>query len=207
MTSVSNIEERFRARFGGGAPRVFRAPGRVNLIGEHTDYNDGFAMPAAIEFYCWVAVGARSDRKLSIYSHEFSASTEVDFSTNSISPTKSWSDYPIGVALELEKAGIPLRGANLLIESEVPMGAGLSSSAAIEVATALALSESAGAHPDRLQLARLCRAAENEFVGARVGIMDQFVSLHGEKNHALLLDCRSLTFEPLAIPDSVKLVI
>jgi galactokinase len=207
MTSVSNIEERFRARFAGGVPRVFRAPGRVNLIGEHTDYNDGFAMPAAIEFYCWVAVGARSDRKLSIYSHEFSASTEVDFSTNSISPTKSWSDYPIGVALELEKSGIPLRGANLLIESEVPMGAGLSSSAAIEVATALALSEAAGAHPDRLQLARLCRAAENEFVGARVGIMDQFVSLHGEKNHALLLDCRSLTFEPLAIPDSVKLVI
>jgi galactokinase len=131
----------------------------------------------------------------------------VDFSTNSISPTKSWSDYPIGVAVELEKAGIPLRGANLLIESEVPMGAGLSSSAAIEVATALALTESSGAHPDRLQLARLCRAAENEFVGARVGIMDQFVSLHGEKNHALLLDCRSLTFESLAIPDSVKLVI
>ena len=147
MTSISNIEERFLARFTG-TPRVFRAPGRVNLIGEHTDYNDGFAMPAAIEFYCWVAVGARSDRKLSIYSHEFSATAEVDFSTNSISPTKSWSDYPIGVAVELEKAGIPLRGANLLIESEVPMGAGLSSSAAIEVATALALSDSAGAHPD-----------------------------------------------------------
>jgi galactokinase len=206
MTSVSNIEDRFRARFAG-APRVYRAPGRVNLIGEHTDYNDGFAMPAAIEFYCWVAVGPRNDRKLSIYSQEFSANAEVDFSTNSISPTKSWSDYPIGVAVELEKAGIPLRGANLLIESEVPMGAGLSSSAAIEVATALALTESSGAHPDRLQLARLCRAAENEFVGARVGIMDQFVSLHGEKNHALLLDCRSLTFESLAIPDSVKLVI
>jgi galactokinase len=207
MTSVSNIQERFRGRFGGDAPRVFRAPGRVNLIGEHTDYNDGFAMPAAIEFYCWVAVGARNDRKLSIYSHEFSAGAEVDFSTHSISPTKTWSDYPIGVAVELEKAGISLCGANLLIESEVPMGAGLSSSAAIEVATALALSDLAGTHPDRLQLARLCRAAENEFVGARVGIMDQFVSLHGEKNHALLLDCRSLTFEPLAIPDSVKLVI
>ncbi len=105
MTSVSNIEERFRARFAGGVPRVFRAPGRVNLIGEHTDYNDGFAMPAAIEFYCWVAVGARSDRKLSIYSHEFSASAEVDFSTNSISPTKSWSDYPIGVALGAGEGG------------------------------------------------------------------------------------------------------
>ena len=141
---VAEFKGRWR---DGGTPVLVRAPGRVNLIGEHTDYNDGFAMPAAIEFYCWVAVGARGDRKLSIYSHEFSAAAEVDFSTNSISPTKSWSDYPVGVAVELEKAGIPLRGANLLIESEVPMGAGLSSSAAIEVATTLALSESSGAHP------------------------------------------------------------
>ena len=182
MTRRSTIVERFRARFGVLSPI---APGRVNLIGEHTDYNDGFAMPAAIEFYCWVAVGARNDRKLSIYSHEFSASAEVDFSTNSISPTKSWSDYPIGVAIELEKSGILLRGANLLIESEVPMGAGLSSSAAIEVATALALSESSGAHPDRLQLARLCRKAENEFVGARVGIMDHCVAARREKSRTI----------------------
>jgi galactokinase len=206
MTRMSNIAERFRSRFDG-ASRVFRAPGRVNLIGEHTDYNDGFAMPAAIEFYCWVAVGPRQDRKLSVYSEEFSASAEVDLDSGSIVPTKSWSDYPIGVALELEKAGFPVRGANLFIESEVPMGAGLSSSAAIEVATALGIAEHSGASPDRLQLARLCQRAENEFVGARVGIMDQFVSLHGQKDHALLLDCRSLTFESLAIPDSVKLVI
>jgi galactokinase len=206
MTRLSNIAERFRSRFDG-AGRVYRAPGRVNLIGEHTDYNDGFAMPAAIEFYCWVAIGPRQDRKLSVYSEEFSASAEVDLDSGSIVPTKSWSDYPIGVALELEKAGFPVRGANLLIESEVPMGAGLSSSAAIEVATALAIAEHSGPSPDRLQLARLCRRAENEFVGARVGIMDQFVSLHGQKDHALLLDCRSLTFESLAIPDSVKLVI
>jgi galactokinase len=206
MTRMSNIAERFRSRFDG-VSRVFRAPGRVNLIGEHTDYNDGFAMPAAIEFYCWVAIGPRQDRKLSVYSEEFSASAEVDLDSGSIVPTKSWSDYPIGVALELEKAGFPVRGANLFIESEVPMGAGLSSSAAIEVATALGIAEHSGASPDRLQLARLCRRAENEFVGARVGIMDQFVSLHGQKDHALLLDCRSLTFESLAIPDSVKLVI
>jgi galactokinase len=206
MIRLSNISERFRARFGG-IPRVFRAPGRVNLIGEHTDYNDGFAMPAAIEFYCWAAIGPREDREFSIYSEEFSAAAEVNLGSTAIAPTKSWSDYPIGVALELEKAGFRIRGANLLIESEVPMGAGLSSSAAIEVATALALTENSGASPDRLQLARLCRKAENEFVGARVGIMDQFVSLHGQKDHALLLDCRALTFKSLAIPDSVKLVI
>jgi galactokinase len=206
MTRLSTIVERFRERFGA-TPRVYRAPGRVNLIGEHTDYNDGFAMPAAIEFYCWVAISPREDHVLSIYSEEFFSSAETDLSSAAAQPTKSWSDYPIGVALQLEKAGFRLGGANLLVESEVPMGAGLSSSAAIEVATALALAEQSGASPDRVQLARLCQSAENEFVGARVGIMDQFISLHGQKDHALLLDCRALTFESLAIPDSVKLVI
>jgi galactokinase len=206
MRQLSSIAERFRDRFGG-TPRVYRAPGRVNLIGEHTDYNDGFAMPAAIEFYCWVAVRCREDQKLSIYSEEFSAESEADWSSAAIAPTKSWSDYPVGVALQLTKAGVPICGANLLIESEVPIGAGLSSSAAIEVATALALAEPSGALSDRVTLARLCQKAENEFVGARVGIMDQFVSLHGQKDHALLLDCRSLAFEPLLIPDTVKLVI
>jgi galactokinase len=206
MTRLSTIVERFRARFGA-TPRLYRAPGRVNLIGEHTDYNDGFAMPAAIEFYCWVAISPRGDRVLRIYSEEFSSATETDLSFAAPQPTKSWSDYPIGVALQLQQAGFRLRGANLLIESAVPMGAGLSSSAAIEVATALALADQSGASPDRGQLARLCQKAENEFVGARVGIMDQFISLHGQEDHALLLDCRALTFEPLLIPESVKLVI
>jgi galactokinase len=206
MTRRSTIAERFRSRFGG-TPQIYRAPGRVNLIGEHTDYNDGFAMPAAIEFYCWVAVGVREDRRLSIYSEEFSATAEADLSSGVPQPSKTWGDYTVGVALQLEQAGFRLRGANLLIESEVPMGAGLSSSAAIEVATALALAELSGCSPDRVQLAQLCRRAENEFVGARVGIMDQFVSLHGQKDHALMLDCRALSFEPLLIPDSVKLVI
>jgi galactokinase len=206
MTPRSTIVERFRARFGGD-PHVYRAPGRVNLIGEHTDYNEGFAMPAAIEFYCWVAVGARDDRQLHIYSQEFSAAAGADLSSAARPPSKTWSDYPIGVALELEKAGFRLRGANLLIESEVPMGAGLSSSAAIEVATALALADQSGWSPERLPLALLCQRAENEFVGARVGIMDQFVSLYGQKDHALMLDCRALSFEALLIPDSVKLVI
>ena len=206
MTRRSTILERFRARFGA-EPHVYRAPGRVNLIGEHTDYNDGFAMPAAIEFYCWVAVGTREDRKLSIYSEEFSAAADADLDSASHQPSKTWSDYPVGVALQLEQAGFRLRGANLLIESEVPMGAGLSSSAAIEVATALALADQSGWSPDRVQLAQLCQKAENEFVGARVGIMDQFVSLHGQEDHALMLDCRALSFESLLIPDSVKLVI
>src|SRR5580692_10222542 len=146
MTRMSNIAERYRARFAG-TPHVYRASGRVNLIGEHTDYNDGFAMPAAIEFYCWVAVSTREDRKLSIYSEEFSAAADADLDSASHQPSKTWSDYPVGVALQLEQAGFRLRGANLLIESEVPMGAGLSSSAAIEVATALALADQSGWSP------------------------------------------------------------
>jgi galactokinase len=206
MRQLSSIAERFGERFGG-TPHVYRAPGRVNLIGEHTDYNDGFAMPAAIEFYCWIAMRCREDRQLCVYSDEFSAEVNIDLSSGGIAPTKSWSDYPVGVAVQLAKAGIGICGANLLIESEVPMGAGLSSSAAIEVATALALAEPSGASSDRVKLARLCQKAENEFVGARVGIMDQFVSLHGQKDHALLLDCRSLEYEPLLIPDTVRLVI
>src|SRR6267378_2882675 len=206
MRGCTSIAEQFRARFGAN-PRVYRAPGRVNLIGEHTDYNEGYVMPVALGFYCWVAISPRDDQKLLISSDGFSDSAEVELDSPEIHPRKTWSDYPVGVALELKRAGVPLRGANLLIHGDVPMGAGLSSSAAIEVATALALAEQSGHSPDRVQLARLCQKAENEFVGARCGIMDQFISLHGRKNHALLLDCRSLHFELVAIPDCARLVI
>ncbi|MGB2901570.1 MAG: galactokinase [Candidatus Acidiferrum sp.] len=206
MRGSTSIAEQFRAKFGAN-PRVYRAPGRVNLIGEHTDYNEGYVMPVALGFYCWVAISPRGDQKLVINSDGFSDTAEVELDSPEIHPGKTWSDYPVGVALELKRAGVPLRGANLLIHGEVPMGAGLSSSAAIEVATALALAEQSGHSPDRVQLALLCQKAENEFVGARCGIMDQFISLHGRKNHALLLDCRALDFELVAIPECVRLVI
>jgi galactokinase len=203
---LSSIVDRFRARFGS-EPQVYRAPGRVNLIGEHTDYNDGFVMPAAIGFYCWVAIGPRTDRKLQIVSEDFSETAELNLAGPPPAPVRSWSDYPTGVALELQKAGVQLRGANLLIHGQVPMGAGLSSSASIEAATALALSEQAGTSMDRSKLALLCQKAENEYVGARVGIMDQFISLNGRHDQALVLDCRSLDFSLVAIPEHVKLVI
>jgi len=206
MRGSTSIAEQFRAKFGAN-PRVYRAPGRVNLIGEHTDYNEGYVMPVALGFYCWLAISPRDDQKLVISSDGFSDAAEVELDSPEIHPRKTWSDYPVGVALELKRAGVPLRGANLLIHGEVPMGAGLSSSAAIEVATALALAEQSGHSPDRVQLALLCQKAENEFVGARCGIMDQFISLHGRKNHALLLDCRALDFELVAIPECVRLVI
>jgi galactokinase len=206
MTGEKTIAEKYRAKFGVN-PHVYRAPGRVNLIGEHTDYNDGFVMPAALGFYCWVGASLRQDRKLIVSSEEFPEQAEVELSSGPLQPSHTWSDYSVGVAEQLQKAGYRLSGANLLVHGEVPMGAGLSSSASIEVATALALSEESGLSIDRPHLARICQQAENDFVGMRCGIMDQFISLHGRANQALMLDCRSLDFELVPIPESVKLVI
>jgi galactokinase len=196
----------FQARFGLAAS-IYRAPGRVNVIGEHTDYNDGFVLPAAIEFYCWAAVAPRPDRKLVIYSENFNES--VEGALDSLSPLgkKHWANYPLGVAWALRQAGKALTGASIYIRGEVPLGAGLSSSAAIEVAVGFALLSQSELAVDRSELAQLCQKAENEFVGARVGIMDQFVSCHGRASHALLLDCRSLQHEFVKIPANLRLVI
>lgn len=187
--------------------RTFRAPGRVNLIGEHTDYNDGFVMPAALDFSTWVSITPLEPRKLQIHSENFNEEIEVDLDDPDLAPRGHWSDYPVGVAVVLERAGYRLRGARLQIRGEVPIGSGLSSSAAIEVATACALTANSGVKIEARELALLCQRAENEFVGARVGIMDQFVSLFGEAHKALLLDCRSLEFKLLPVPDNVRLII
>ena len=187
--------------------RTFRAPGRVNLIGEHTDYNDGFVMPAAIDLSTWIKVSPLEQRKLQIYSENFAEEIEVDLDNSNLTARGHWSDYPVGVAVMLDRAGYRLRGAKLQIRGEVPIGSGLSSSAAVEVATACALVANSGLEIDARELARLCQRAENEFVGARVGIMDQFVSLFGQAQKALLLDCRSLDFRLLPLPDNVRLLI
>jgi galactokinase len=206
MITPLNLREKFRAKFGAEA-RVYRAPGRVNLIGEYTDFNDGFVMPAAIGRSCWVAAGPRADRKLVIYSEEYSETFEWDFVAGEPVPAGKWSDYPVGVAVLLARSGAAVGGANLLIEGDVPIGAGLSSSAAIEVATGYALLATAGANVDRLELARVSQRAENDFVGARCGIMDQFASVFGRAGHAIVLDCRSLDYDLAPIPSSVHLVI
>jgi galactokinase len=187
--------------------RTFRAPGRVNLIGEHTDYNDGFVMPAALDFSTWVTVSPLEPRWLRIFSENFKEEVKVDLDDQKLAARGHWSDYPIGVAVELERAGNRLHGAQLRIRGDVPIGSGLSSSAAIEVATACALVATSGLKVDARELALLCQRAENEFVGARVGIMDQFVSLFGAAQKALLLDCRSLEFRLLPLPDNVRLII
>ena len=201
-----SLADSFRQHFGQ-SPRIFRAPGRVNLIGEHTDYNDGFVMPAAIELSCWVAIAESEDRRLVLHSQNLQETVELDLDQSQPLRRKRWSDYVQGVAVELQQHGEKLRGANLLIHSEVPIGSGLSSSAAIEVASGLALLANSGAELDRLKLARLCQRAENEFVGARCGIMDQFTACFGQAKHALVLDCRSLEYRPLPLPAGVELVI
>jgi galactokinase len=204
-TPLQLLDE-FKVRFGTAA-NIHRAPGRVNLIGEHTDYNDGFVLPAAIDFYCWAAVAPRRDRKLVIHSENFNETVEAGLDSLSPLEKKHWANYPLGVAWALAQAGKPLTGANLYISGEVPLGAGLSSSAAVEVAIGFALLNQSGLAVERAELARLCQKAENEFVGAHVGIMDQFVSCFGRASHALLLDCRSLQYEFVKLPPDLQLVI
>jgi galactokinase len=206
LTNPLQLLEKFRARFGTTAV-LYRAPGRVNLIGEHTDYNDGFVLPAAIEFYCWIAAASRDDRKLVIHSENFHETVEANLDSLSPVVKNQWANYPLGVADKLQAAGKRLSGASLLISGDVPLGAGLSSSAAIEVAVGFSLLQQGGCPVNRTELAQLCQKAENEFVGARCGIMDQFIACHGKASFALLLDCRSLDFQMARLPSGVQLVI
>jgi len=186
---------------------VFAAPGRVNLIGEHTDYNDGFVMPAALAFYTYVAAAPRNDDNLCIYSIDFEETQQFELNGLVSGPGGNWYDYVSGVAAVICARGIPIRGANLVIKSEVPIGAGLSSSAALEVATATALLGVSGVDLDRRETAAICQRAEHDYAGTKCGIMDQFISCFGAANHAILLDCRSLDFETLKIADEVRIVI
>src|SRR5262249_19572447 len=151
------LQRRFQELFRG-SPRIFRAPGRVNLIGEHTDYNDGFVMPAAIHLSTWVAIAPRSDRELVIHSENFSETVELDED-----PVTPWNRYVVGVVRMLQQAGYELHGANLVIYTELPIGAGLSSSAALEVAVGYALLRISGIDLDRTELARVCQQAEHKF--------------------------------------------
>ncbi len=198
--------ERFRAVYGDRAVLV-QAPGRVNLIGEHTDYNEGFVLPAAIEFQTQVAAARRDDRRLLVTSENYAEHVEFDLDDMPAAPRGHWSDYVAGVVRLMERELGELCGANLLVHGSVPQGAGLSSSASLEVAVCKGLLEISGRALDGTSIARLCQRAENEFVGARCGIMDQFISVHANKNHALSLDCRTLEFRRLPIPTGVQLVI
>ena len=194
--------ERFHAE-----PAIFAAPGRVNLIGEHTDYAEGFVMPAAIDFATLAGISPRSDGKIVLYSENYQTERSFDAAALPTTASHHWTDYPLGVVSILAGEGHTIPAFSLSLWGDVPLGSGLSSSAALEVATALAVTNLIGVTYPGPVLARLCQRAENEFVGASCGIMDQFISANGAKDHALLLDCRDLSFILAPIPQNVALVI
>jgi galactokinase len=206
MVNLSLVGE-IHAKHFGGKPRFFQAPGRVNLIGEHTDYAGGFVMPAAIDFGTIAAISARQDGRIEIWSENFGEGITLE-PNQMRKPRKHWSDYPLGVLWALGDRGIVgPSGFSLTLWGDVPLGAGLSSSASIEVATALALLSLTGTEMPRDEMAKLCQHAENAYVGASSGIMDQFIACNGAKDHALLLDCRSLEYRLAPIPRHLSLVI
>lgn len=207
MIERAALRKAFTEQYGC-APRLFRAPGRVNLIGEHTDYNDGFVLPMAIEHETVVAASARDDRRVRAFSLNLNEAVEFDLDHPGKPLRGLWVDYLEGMAQALEQDGVPLKGADLMVASDVPVGAGLSSSAALEVSTGLALVSVSGQIIDKVKLALAGQRAEHEYVGTKCGIMDQFVAALGRAGHALLIDCRSLTATPVPLDTtSVTIVI
>jgi galactokinase len=188
---LAKLREEFQRRYGS-IPRIFRAPGRVNLIGEHTDYNGGFVLPMAINLGTCVAAAARHDRRVFAYSLNLMESGEFDLDHPGPRCRGLWLDYVEGVAQALQQRGVKLSGADLVILSDVSMGGGLSSSAALEVSVATALITLSDVQIDKISLALAGQKAEHEYVGTRCGIMDQFIATLGRAGHALLIDCRSL---------------
>jgi galactokinase len=196
------VRETFRQQFGDRPARMFRAPGRVNLIGEHTDYNEGFVLPMAIDRGTVVAAAANSSRRVRIRSLNVNESFEFDLDHPGPKQRGLWLDYVEGVAQSLKSRGLPLGGAELVISSDVPVGAGLSSSAALEISTGMALLGVSGLEIEKVDLALAGQQAEHEYVGTNCGIMDQLAAACGLKGHALLIDCRSLAITQIPLDTS-----
>jgi galactokinase len=205
---IEKLRAVFRRHFGSESSLIVRAPGRVNLIGEHTDYNDGFVMPLALQQAAWIAARPRTDRQVVLWSENFAAVQEFSLDYIAHAPgAGTWGNYTRGTAAVLEKQGYRLCGMDAVIWGDVPIGAGLSSSAALEVASALALAAVSGIQLAPLETARLTQRAEIEFVGVNCGIMDQMISVLGQEGHALLIDCRTLACKPVPIPNECVIVI
>ena len=202
----------FQDRFGGPPQGLFRAPGRVNLIGEHTDYNDGFVLPMAIDRAVYLAASPRRDRQVRLLAHTLER--ETAFALDGLQPgvEERWSNYVRGVLAVLDRTLVargqpPLPGLDLAYGGDVPIGAGLSSSAAVEVAAATAANFLFDLGLPGLELAQICQQAEHEFAGTQCGLMDQLISLMGQAGHAQLIDCRHLTWEAVLLPDDVAVVV
>lgn len=205
--ALKNIEERFREVFHRDPEVVARAPGRVNLIGEHTDYNQGFVLPAAIDRYVYYAGGKREDRKVRALSIDFQDCVEFDLDRPQKDDAHPWSNYLRGISKFLQEEIPSLPGADLVFGGDVPREAGLSSSAAVEVGAAVFWHHLAGRKADPVSVVKLSQKAENEFVGVPCGIMDQFISALGRKDHALFLDCRDLRFRQVPLEAGVRIVV
>ena len=198
MVYLKRLVADFTKRYGT-KPRVFSAPGRVNIIGEHTDYNDGFVLPIAIDRRTFIAIAPSNNGVVRVASLVVNDATQFKIDQPEEFSVHQWAKYVAGVAWTLQNRGITLRGADILIDSDVPIGGGLSSSAALEVATGTALTAIAGATIEPEQLALAAQKAEHDFVGVKVGIMDQFAAAFGRKHHALLIDCRSLKTKQISL--------
>ncbi len=204
---ITSTIHAFESKFGAPPVVVSSAPGRVNLIGEHTDYNNGFVFPVAINRRTVIAASPRNDLTLQIEAHNLKSFVSVPLDRLERSKEHAWSNYCKGVAFYLRESGKRLKGANLLINSDIPNGAGLSSSAALEIATAYALLALNKISMPPLDVIHLCHNAEFEFVGVHCGIMDQFISCTGKREHALFLDCETLQYEHVRIPSGCNLVV
>ena len=195
IIDISNVREEFSKYFGVSPEIVVRAPGRVNIIGEHTDYNHGFVLPMAIENATVIAATKREDLVLNAYAANLKRSTKADLCRRERNPREGWVDYVVGVADELEKLGKALHGADLMIMGDVPIGCGLSSSASLEMAALCMFEALGGFEIPGAEAPRLGQRVENVFLGLKTGIMDQFISRMGRDGHALFLDCRSLQYD------------
>ncbi len=206
MSLETTVREAFKEHFGAEPPLIVSAPGRVNLIGEHTDYNDGFVMPMAIDRAVWIALRPRNDAYMYVHSLDYGDHAEISLSEMTHRPGE-WAEYMTGVAWAMQEEGYTLNGWEGVIVGDVPRGAGLSSSAAIELATARALASVAGIEWNPAKMALICQKAENQWVGVNSGIMDQMISAAGEEGSALLIDCRTLDTTPAPLPAGLAVVI
>lgn len=206
---LPQLQTAFEQHFGAAPQHVVKAPGRVNLIGEHTDYNDGFVMPCAVEYHTLVAISRRDDAVVETLSLDWGGETDRFSLTQDITfhPGQMWSNYIRGVVNEMKDRGYKLAGCNIAVTGNVPQGAGLSSSAALEVGVARGIAAMSGLTLNLRELAAIGQAAENNFVGCACGIMDQLISAGGQAGYAVAIDCRSLELKPLPIPSSLSLLI
>jgi galactokinase len=207
LVTAEAVAEQFEARMGFAPALVARGPGRVNLIGEHTDYNDGFVLPVAIDRAAYVAIAPRDDRAIRAWANHYQTEVLLDLDNAVPGAAKDWAVYVLGMAAMLEREGHRLRGVDMLIDGDVPGGAGLSSSAALENAVGTALVALNGIDIPPVRIAQLGQKTEHEFAGVNSGIMDQMISALGLAQHALLIDCRTYEYQPIPMPPDVRIVV